>query len=96
VRVRVTESDESVFTDVVLPPSAPDPPQAPAQPPPGIAGEGFLPSEQVDVAVIVAQCAADADGRTRLRLPPAVLARRGGAVVLIGRTSGAFTTCETS
>jgi hypothetical protein len=96
VRVRVTESDESVFTDVVLPASVPDPPEAPAQPRPGIAGEGFLPGEQVDVAVIVAQCAAGADGRTKLRLPPAVLACRGGAVVLIGRTSGAFTTCETS
>ena len=96
VRVRVTESDESVFTDVVLPASVPDPPETPAQPPPGLAGEGFLPDEQVDVAVIVAHRAADADGRTMLHLPPAVLAGRGGTVVLLGRTSGAFAICEAS
>ena len=96
VRIRVTESDDSVFTDVVLPVSAPEPPEAPAQPHPGLAGEGFLPGEQVDVAVIVAQRAAGADGCTVLRLPPAVLACRGGTIVLIGRTSGAFTNCESS
>ena len=96
VRVRVTESDQSVFTDVVIPASVPDTPQATTRPPPGLAGEGFLPDEQVDVAVIVAQRAAGADGRTMLRLPPAVLAGRGGTVVLIGRTSGTFTICESS
>ena len=96
VRVRVTESDESVFTDVVLPASADDAPEAPAQNRPGLAGEGFLPDEQVDVAVIVAHRAAGPDGRAMLRLPPAVLAGRSGTVVLIGRTSGAFTICEPS
>ena len=96
VRVRVTESDESVFTDVVLPASVTDVPEAPVQSCLGLAGEGFLPNEQVDVAVIVAQRAAGADGRALLRLPAAVLAGRGGTIVLLGRTSGAFTICESS
>jgi hypothetical protein len=94
VRVRVTESDESVFTDVVLPPSVPDAPEVPAHLPLGLVGEGFLPDEQVDIAVIVAHRAAGAEGQTMLRLPPAALAGRGGRVVLIGRTSGAFIVCE--
>ena len=96
VRVRVTESDESVFTDVVLPASALGAPEVPAQPDFGFAGEGFLPDEPVDVAVIVAHCAADADGRAVLRLPPALLARHGGTIVLLGRTSGTVTICESS
>jgi hypothetical protein len=96
VRIRVTESDESVFTDVVLPTSAPAAPEAAAQPPPGLAGEGFLPDEQVDVAVIVAHLAAGPDGRTMPRLPPAVLAGRSGTVVLIGRTSGAVVIWDSS
>ena len=96
VRVRVTESDESVFTDVVLPTSAPNTRDAPAPPRPGLAGEGFLPDEPVDIAVIVAQRSADADGRALLRLPPAVLTRGGGRMVLLGRTSGLFTICESA
>ena len=94
VRVRVTESDQSVFTDVVLPASAPAAPEPPAQPHPGLVGEGFLPDEPVDVAVIVAHRAADADGHAVLRLPPALLARHGGTIVLLGRTSGTVTICE--
>jgi hypothetical protein len=41
VRVRVTESDGSVFTDVVLPASCPDAVEVPAPPRFGLAGEGF-------------------------------------------------------
>jgi hypothetical protein len=96
VRVRVTESDQSVFTDVVLPASALGGPEVPAQPDSGFAGEGFLPDEPVDVAVVVAHRAADADGRAVLRLPPALLARHGGTIVLLGRTSGAVSVCESS
>jgi hypothetical protein len=96
VRVRVTESDESVFTDVVLPTSARDAPEATSRPQPGLSGAGFLPEEQVDVAVIVAQRTADGDGRTQLRLPPAALAGRSGTVVLLGRKSGTFAICESS
>ena len=96
VRVRVTESDESVFTDVVLPASAPAAPEVPAQPDSGLGGEGFLPDEPVDVAVIVAHRAADADGRAVLRLPAALLASHGGTIVLLGRTSGTVTVCESS
>lgn len=94
VRVRVTESDGSVFTDVVLPVSAPNAAEMPAPPRSGLAGEGFLPDEPVDVAVIVAQHAADADGRAVLIMPPALLARHDATVVLLGRTSGTVTICE--
>ncbi len=94
VRVRVTESDGSVFTDVVLPASAPDTAAVTAPPRSFLAGEGFLPDEPVEVAVIVAKRAADADGRALLRMPPVVLARYGGTIVLLGRTSGTVTICE--
>lgn len=95
VRVRVTESDGSEFTDVILPKPSGDQPGAPAAAEPGLAGEGFLPDELVDIAVIVAQQTANGDGRAHLRLPPALLADIGGTVVLLGRASGAFTVCET-
>ena len=94
VRVRLTESDGSVFTDVVLPTSTPDAAEVPAPPRSALVGDGFLPDEPVDVAVIVAHRAADAHGRAVLRLPPALLARHGAAIVLLGRTLGTVTICE--
>jgi hypothetical protein len=95
VRVRVTESDGSEFTDVILPKPSGDQPRSSAAAEPGLAGEGFLPDELVDIAVIIAQQTADGDGRAHLRLPPALLADIGGTVVLLGRASGAFTVCDT-
>lgn len=95
VRVHITETDGSEFTDVIVPDPAVACPASGARtsPVPGIAGKGFLPHEDVDVAVVIARQTADADGTAQLRIPP-VLAGRTGIVALIGRTSGAFTFCE--
>ncbi len=96
VRVHVTESDGSEFTDVVVP----GPPGADASPndriasTPGIGGNGFLPDEDVDVAVIVARQKADSAGTAQMRVPPALLAGRTGVLVLIGRTSRVVTVCD--
>ena len=91
VRVEVTESDGSVFTDIVAPLGQA---QRAINDAPGtdtsfeVTGDGFVPEEQVAVAVIVAHQTADADGTARLRLPPALIASNPGVVVLLGRTSG--------
>ena len=95
VRVQVREADDSTFTDIITPPPA-TPASAPSPRPPsssmvmaspfGVAGEGFTAGEEVAVCVVVARQVADADGTTRLRLPPALLADHPD-VVLVGRTS---------
>ncbi|MGN6128962.1 MAG: cell wall protein [Nocardioidaceae bacterium] len=94
VRVEVTEADGTVFTDIATPPdpsrSEPGPTRASIAHRAGVAGvarAGFLPGEEVDVAVIVAHRSAEPDGTARLRLPPALAAARQGRVVLVGRTS---------
>ena len=96
VRVQVHESDGTRFTDIVTPRSptpTPTPaPSVPAElpadlPPPGHAG-GFVPGEQVLVAVLVSHVAADETGSAQVRLPTALMAKYRGAVVLVGRTSG--------
>lgn len=56
-----------------------------------VSGAGFTPHEEVAVAVVVAHQIAGADGTTRLRLPPALLAAHPGLIVLLGRSSGAIT-----
>jgi hypothetical protein len=94
VRVEVTETDGSSFTDIAMPgeqtPSVGssmvrDTVSSSAY---QVAGDGFVPDEQVAVAVVVAHQTARADGTARLRLPPALLAGRPGGVVLLGRLSG--------
>src|SRR5690606_16522047 len=54
----------------------------------GIVGQGFLPCEQVCIAVVVAARDADADGRAALPLPAPLLERLPSTLVLLGRTSG--------
>lgn len=91
-RVEVVESDGTVFTDIATPPTGdgePEEPVAPSEPVPfETRAEGFLPEESVAVAVIAGDHSAGADGTARLHLPPALLAGRRGAIVLLGRTSG--------
>lgn len=94
VRVRVTESDKSVFTDVVVPKPTTATQPAPVSVEPGISGEGFHPEERVEVALVIAHCTADARGHALLRLPPAVLTGHGAVVVLLGCTSRAVAVCE--
>ena len=94
VKVEIHELDESVFTDFItleLEPAA-----QPAKPvrtrvstsTGEVSGDGFLPDEEVAVAVVVAHQVTNADGIARLRLPPALLAGRPGVVVLVGQSSG--------
>lgn len=92
VRVEIRETDSSTFTDIV----APDRPRLHMITPPieapnlagVVAGDGFLPNEEVAVAVVVAHQLAGADGTARLHLPPALLEAHPGFVVLIGQKSG--------
>ena len=92
VRVEVHETDDSTFTDIVTPAR----PKlhmikALAEAPPSVgvvAGNGFLPNEEVAVAVVVAHQFAGTDGTARLRLPPALIEAHPGLVVLMGMKSG--------
>lgn len=92
VRVEVREADQSIFTDIVTPGR----PQAQVVAPERratssvgeVAGDGFLPNEEIAVAVVVARQAANSDGTARLRLPPALLEAHPGLVVLMGKKSG--------
>lgn len=93
VRVEVTDSDGAVLVDIVIP-RAESTDEAEAEPPQsersltGLVADGFVPGEQVAVAVVVAHHCADVDGTTRFRCPPALLTYRRTTVVLLGRTSG--------
>lgn len=92
VRVEVREADKSTFTDIVTP----ERPKLQMVKPmrqattsiSEVAGEGFLPNEEVAVAVVVAHQVASTDGTTRLRLPPALLEAHPGLVMFMGKRSG--------
>ena len=94
LKVEIHELNEPVFTDFIT--LEREPAAQPAKPvrssvtasPGEVAGDGFLPEEEVAVAVVIAHQFASPDGIARLRLPPALLAGRPGVVVLLGRSSG--------
>ena len=96
VRVEVHEADKSTFTDIIMPPEGPGEqkvrllrPVREATTTTGeVAGEGFMPNEEVAVAVVVAHQVANTDGTARLRLPPALLEAHPGLVVFMGKESG--------
>src|SRR5680860_1382689 len=94
VKVEIHELDESVFTDfITLEPKRAVQPAKPVRSSVSastgeVSGDGFLPDEEVAVAVVVAHQVANADGIARLRLPPALLAGRSCVVVLVGQCSG--------
>ncbi|GAB7003934.1 hypothetical protein JCM18899A_14060 [Nocardioides sp. AN3] len=52
-----------------------------------ISGAGFQPGEDVALAYVLAHKIADTDGRTVLRLPPALLAFEHGTVLMVGTSS---------
>jgi hypothetical protein len=92
VRVEVHEADRSTFTDI-LTPGHPrlgmvKPVREATTSIGEVAGDGFLPNEDVAVAVVVAHQVANTDGSARLRLPPALLEAHPGLVVFMGARSG--------
>lgn len=92
VRVEVREADKSTFTDIVTPERPKVRPLQPVREATRsigeVAGEGFMPNEEVAVAVVVAHQVANTDGSARLRLPPALLEAHPGLVVFMGKSSG--------
>lgn len=95
VRVEVHEADKSTFTDIVTP-ERPElrmvrPIREAATSVGQLSGDGFLPNEEVAVAVVVAHQIAGNDGTARLRLPPALLEAHPGLVVFMGQESGTVT-----
>ena len=103
VRVEVREADGSTFTDIITPTRrrrtepkpapAPGPPVASA-PPELVAlhGEGFVPGEDVAIAVVIAHGDAAPDGAMRGLLTADQLAvSPTREVILLGRVSGTLT-----
>ncbi|WP_262852261.1 hypothetical protein [Mumia quercus] len=92
VRVEVREEDKSTFTDIVTPERPKlrmiEPEREATTRIGEVAGGGFLPHEEVAVAVVVARQVANIDGTARLRLPPALLEAHPGLVVFMGKRSG--------
>lgn len=98
LRVEVRESDGSTFTDILTPPRRPGSSSdtAPASGEGGfrgiVTGAGFIPGEQVTVAVAVLTTSAGPTGTARAWLSLAHTTQPAGEVVLIGRISGTVTT----
>lgn len=92
LRVEVHESDGTAFTDIVMPDREPTP-ATPAPDPAGRSAVGFLPDEEVSIAVIVGRHQSGLSGWNEPRIPPALLAAHKGDVVLLGRTSGTIKVC---
>ncbi len=103
VRVEVREADGTMFTDIITParrrqPSPePEPEPAAVAPRPetgghalvAVRGEGFVPGEDVAVAIIVAHSDAALDGTAHGLLTPEQAAQAPtGEVILLGRVSG--------
>ncbi|MHB1802009.1 MAG: hypothetical protein ACYCU5_10210 [Actinomycetes bacterium] len=98
VRVEVREADGTVFTDIITPGKRrrPDPePETPDPPVTGLLalhGEGFVPGEDVAVAVVLVHSEAAPDGTARALLAPDLLVGSPTReVILLGRVSGAVT-----
>ena len=105
LRVEVREADGTVFTDIITggrrrqPRLTPPHETAPVPVPPATSpalveftGDGFVPGEDVAVAIVIAHTGAAPTGtaRTLLTAEHAALAPTGEAV-LLGRISGIFT-----
>lgn len=91
-RVEVRELDGSVWADIITP-VAPSP--APATPPPvlrpvllELAAGGFIPGEDVAIALVLRHASAAGDGTARALLDRAEMAAVPGEVILLGRISG--------
>lgn len=99
VRVEVREADGSTFTDIITPPRrqrtepAPEPPAGSALPElVTLHGEGFVPGEDVAIAVVIAHGDAAPDGTARgLVTADQLAASPTREVILLGRVSGTLT-----
>lgn len=98
VRVEVRESDGSTFTDILTPArrsatsSEGSSPNQEAREFRGVVtGSGFIPGEQVTVAVAVLTTSAGPTGTVRAWLSLAHTTQPSGDIVLIGRISGTVT-----
>ncbi|MEH0058822.1 hypothetical protein [Auritidibacter ignavus] len=101
-RVEVHEQDGTVHADILQPPPKPDPPAEPDPVEPEqprrrrhrpelveVEATGFVPGEEVAVAVILQHGSAGPDGRARALINRAEVADPDAAeVVLLGRISG--------
>ncbi|SDU77214.1 hypothetical protein [Jiangella alkaliphila] len=101
LRVDVRESDGSTFTDILTPPRRPVASSGTSATEAGgfrgiVTGSGFIPVEQVTVAVAVLTTSAGPTGTVRAWLSLAHTTQPAGEVVLIGRISGTVTTATRS
>lgn len=100
-RIELHEPDGRVHADILDPP-----PPAPAtedsaeeepaleSPEPQVVelnADGFVPGEEIVIAVVIRHASADSDGRTRVLLDPTETDGDGVEVVLAGRISGSAT-----
>ncbi|WP_256278273.1 hypothetical protein [Brevibacterium sp. HMSC063G07] len=99
VRIEVHETDGTAFTDIVHaarhrpePPATASPPATPKKAKPTrhveVTATGFVPGEDIAIAIITGTAEADGQGRARAVIARAGL-REAGEVVLVGRVSGA-------
>ncbi len=103
VRVSIVEEDGTTYTDVLTPPppapdSEPDPPEAAAATDAlhragvpvlfEVTGDGFIPGEDVALAMIIRHSSTDGDGNVRHLIEDRELAAGSGEVLLFGRISG--------
>jgi len=84
IRVEVQEQNGDRFTDVLTPT---DDDSQPVMEEPAPAGDGFVPGEQIAVAVVVAHRTAKADGTADLALPSGLVTQQR-EIVLMGQSSG--------
>lgn len=101
LRVEVREADGTVFTDIITPSTRRRPQPEPAHEAPArqampelvtLHGEGFVPGEDVGIAIVIAHGDAAPDGTLRALLTAEhAAASPTREVVLLGRVSGTFT-----
>ena len=100
-RVELHELDGSVLADIVQPPPPPEPAPEPEDPvegpaarrapaPAEVAVDGFLPGEDIAVAVVACHGSADPDGHVQVRLDRSELPDGPDPVeiIMVGHVSG--------